>query len=294
MNKLYLLLVSTLALLFMACGQEEINSHRPDSTIKIDGSSEEWEDLLMAMPDQKLAFGVCNDDSAVYFCLTTTDRALQMRIMAGGLTVWFNGQGGKKKSLGIRYPVGAPGPRERGGMPPRQEMTEEQRENMRQDRMKFRASDIEMVGADNQVLEHLPVENNENISARFEINEQTFVYELKMPIQGAGDFRYAIPVAANNQIGFGMDITSPKAMNGRRPEGRDGQMGHPPDGGGMGGEGMGGDRMGDGDMEGSRMGGGRMGGGRRGGARPEGRGMHEGMASSAEPLKIWLKVNLAK
>jgi hypothetical protein len=295
-----LLLFSALVLLFIACGQEEINSHRPDRAIKIDGSSEEWEELLMAMPEQKLAFGVCNDDSAVYFCLTTTDRSLQMRIMGGGLTVWFGGEGGKKKSIGIRYPVGGPGPRERGQMPPRQELTDEQRENMRQHRMKFQASDVEIVNADNQVLERLPVENNANISAKFDISEQTFVYELKVPLQSAGDVRYAIPASTNQQIGFGMEVTAPKAMNGRRPEGRDGQMERPPDGGGMGGDmggegmsgdGMGGDRMGGGGMGSGRMGGGRMGGGRPGGG-PGGRGMYEGKAT-AEPIKVWLKVNLA-
>jgi hypothetical protein len=286
----FFLVLSVLTVLLLSCGQEEVNSYRPTGTIKIDGSSEEWEDMLMAMPDQNLAFGICNDDNAVYLCVTTTDRALQMRIMSGGLTVWFDGLGGKKKSLGIRYPVGGPGGRGRGEMPPRQETTEEQRETLRQNRMKFQASDLEIIGEDNEVLERLPVDNKENISARFNINEQTFVYELKVPIQNAGESRYAIPVAARKQISLGMEISAAKAMGGRRPEGRGGQMGPPPDGGGMDGD-QGGDRMGGDGMGGGRMSGGRSG-GRHGGG-PGDRGMNDGMATS-DPIKVWLKVNLAK
>ena len=275
--KRILMMFSFLMVLVMSCGQEELNSSRPTSRITIDGSGSEWEDALIYLPEENLAFALCNDDSFMYMCMVTSDRNLQMRIMGGGLTVWFDDKGGKAKSVGVRYPVSGPGRRDRGDRPPLQEMTKERQEEFRQERMSMAASDLEILGRDDSVLERLPVENNENISACFSMENENFVYELAMPIHNAGA-KYALAISPDNKIGVGFEITAAKMRGDRRPEGGDFGGGHPQ--GGMEG------RPGGGGSRGGRMGGGRMGGGRPGGG--------EGGTFSSNPIKVWLKVNMAE
>jgi len=275
--KRILLMFSILIVLVISCGQEELNSSRPAGRITIDGSSSEWEDALIYLPEENLAFALCNDDSFLYMCMVTSDRNLQMRIMAGGVTVWFDDKGGKAKAVGVRYPVGGPGRRDRGDRPPRQEMTKVRQEEFRQERMPMAASNLEILGRDDIVLERLPVENNENISAGFSMENENFVYELAMPIRNGGA-NYALAISPKNKIGVGFEITAAKMRGDRRPESGDFGGGHPP--GGMEG------RPGGGGSRGGRMGGGRMGGGRPGSG--------EGGMSSANPIRVWLKVNLAE
>ena len=106
------------------------------------------------------------------------------------------------------------------------------------------------------------------------VYNETFVYELKIPLESSGDQSFGLGGHEGNEIGIGFE--TPKI---ERPEFDRG--GGAPPGGGMPGGGM--------------PGGGMQGGGMQGdGPPPGGRGRPPQMPGMADPLQAWTKVVLTE
>jgi len=109
-------------LMAMGCGEQKAESIWRDREIVIDGvdSEGEWEGARYYLDEEKVAFGIMNDGDFLYLRLSSLDRTVRSKVLAGGLTIWFDGSGKCKKKLGILYPAGvseARRPGNMGGMP---------------------------------------------------------------------------------------------------------------------------------------------------------------------------------
>ena len=84
------------------------DSRLPDHQIIIDGKSDDWRGELYIAENERVSLGFLNDQENLYVCLLAENNFTRNQIMMQGLTVWFDPQGGKKKALGIKFPLGMP------------------------------------------------------------------------------------------------------------------------------------------------------------------------------------------
>ncbi len=75
----------------------------------IDGSLDHYD------PKSKLAYGINIDSSHLYLQVQTTDPDKQRAIASNGFTLWIDGEGRKRKKLGIVYPRPNPDARRQSG-----------------------------------------------------------------------------------------------------------------------------------------------------------------------------------
>ncbi len=251
----------------------------------------------------RVAVVAANDDRFLYLTLTTHDRALYFSMFRNGMTLWIDPDGGHRKTIGIRYPLGIEGGGAEGAPagppPPGPRASDRGRDEERATKpLVPPAQVLEILGPNGDDPRRVLAGDVPGLDVQVGDDEETFTYRLKVPLAAANDRSVGVGAAIGETIGVGW-VTSKPRSEGPSPDERGGRegMGGPrggmggPRGGGMGGPmagGMGGD-MGGG-MEGE-MGGGRSGGRHRGGiGGPEGRG---DQPKAASRLDLWVKVRLA-
>ncbi len=271
------------------CGGAEFASMWKQSAIVVDGNGDEWEGAMVYLEDQKCAFGIQNDSTALYVCLKTGDRATQMKFMANGLTLWFDGTGGGEKNIGVKFPVGMAGLRgdrasegddmmqsaPQGGMQGSMQgsmqsgqMSEAMR--LRTEQM-YNTIELSQTSTSNDAVRTTLAMASKAYKIKAAIRDTLGVltYEMMIPLSGAS-------YAAGASLGKTMSLVLESGEM-KMPSGTQGG------GGGMGGGGM---RGGGGGMGGGGMRGG--GGGMRGGSG----GMSGNMGSMREQLKLSLQVKI--
>lgn len=249
---------------FAGCSEPELSSTWKDREITVDGKAGDWKDVVAYIEKTNAAVGLLNDEHHLYVCLTTMDRITASKIVRSGFTVWLDPTGGKKKTLGIRFPLGM----QESGDPMKI------KESLR-DPKKFRAlfedlgSEMELLGPEKDQRVRTLRSTVEGIEVSAGYSEGRFVYELKLPLARSAEQPYGIGTDPGGQISLGFE--TPELDREAMVSQAKGQRG----GGGGGGGGKGG--MGGG--------GGGMGGGGKGGIRPGG--------SMPEPFELWTKVALS-
>jgi hypothetical protein len=251
------------------CGTTmHLPSHWPDQRISVDGKNIEW-DRTYLIDDNKLVIGFVNDSSFVYMLLATNDRPLAMS-MRRGLTVWFDSHGGDDRTFGIHYPMG--GGFSQGGHSSEGENNELALEPA--DQLIIPSTELEILGPGKEDRHRMQIMETGGIQAKYTLNGNSFVYEMRVPFTQGDQFPFAIHANVGNTIGLGLETSrgrEPRKAEKDRPEGgvsdaseNEGERGD------YGGSGM--------------RGGGR--GGERGGFG------QRGTRESSGPLSVWMKVKL--
>jgi hypothetical protein len=229
----------------------------PERQIVIDGKSDDWSGALSFIEKEQLSLGFFNDQDNLYVCLVAEGNFTRAQILRGGLTVWFDPEGGKEKKFGIRYPLG--GSAREMQMPPEMRNPEETNERSPREAM----NELEIIRskkAEPERMELAKAKDN-GLEVMATPSSGLVVYELKIPLLAKEGQPLGVGAKPGATIGIGFETSKPDLS--RMQRGRAGGM----PGGGMGRPGMGG------------------GFGRRGGY---------GMGSNMpEPLKIWTTVQLA-
>lgn len=265
---------------FTSCANLQFQSGWRDWDINIDGKSEDWVGSLTFVDKQNISLGVANDKDFLYICLAAEDQAVISRILRQGLILWFDPEGGKEKTFGIKYPVGRQGtqPGEREMMIPDNEVD---RQKMRRAMMAI-SNELEIL-QESKVPIRTSIENLKGIEVSLKRSTGLIVYEVKIPLQENQDFPFAVGAEVGSEIGIGIEVPKMTMNMKRAPGGMGGR------GGGMGGGGMGG--------RGGGMGGGGGGGGRGGGMSGGMGGRSGGMTGQRgnmqKGIKIWATVQLA-
>ena len=250
-------LFAAAAAVLAGCGTTEVASHWRESGAVLSGSGSGWPSSATVFEDRRMSAAVFNDSEYVYVGLRTTNVDVQRLLLRRGITVWFDNQGGAKKSFGIHYPLTPQAPRFRDegeDIPPQME---------REDLTKV-PRELELFTSEN-VHQRMSILAAGGIEPRIHRQRDTLVYELRVPLTPDATHPFGIGAHRGAVIGLGAvtpDISVAPDISVDRPEG-------------------------EGEPEGG-FGGRRSGGGRgAGGARPD------AAVYRAGEVSIWMKVRLA-
>jgi hypothetical protein len=98
-----LLLVGILGA-FLASGQ--IADCPLSTAIAVDGKTEEWPMKWVDHDDKIFSYNICADDQNLYLRVRTDEFYTKRKMAAFGFTLWFDPSGKKKKTYGLKFPVG--------------------------------------------------------------------------------------------------------------------------------------------------------------------------------------------
>jgi hypothetical protein len=254
------------------------------SVIVVDGDDADWSVSASEVEKTPLFMSVVNDATHLYLRLRTSDPAGRAQWLRGGLVVSFDAAGGERRTLAVKYPVGTPPPlpdsRDRARQRPDGEgrgRTRPGDANDGADIASLVPSRLEVYGPGKDEARSIVLDQATGLEVRIARQQETVVYELKVPLARNDAHPFAIGAQPGRVIGLGLE--SPKwEAQARSPLGSPGGgLGGRP-GGGMGG--MGG------------MGGGRGGQGRTGGMGPGAR--EDERPAQPKPWKVWTTVHLAR
>jgi len=87
-------------------GKLELNSDWRDREISVDGKNADWLGAMLFFEEDNISVGLLNDENFFYICMIAEDQFIRAQVMRQGFTLWFDPEGGKKKTFGIKYPLG--------------------------------------------------------------------------------------------------------------------------------------------------------------------------------------------
>ncbi len=247
-----------LTFLLVGCGNSklELNSNWRDREITVDGKNADWLGAMLYFEEDNISVGLLNDENFFYICMIAEDQFIRTQVMRQGFTLWFDPDGGKEKTFGIKYPVGM----QESGLP-RGMIRDEQSMERSSQALRRPTIELEILGPGKDEVKKMPIEEAKGIDIHVEFSSGMLVYELKVPLIQSEQHPYAIGAEAGSSIGIGLETAKMERQDVR------------------------------GEISGGRGIGGPMGGMREGAG---GRGMPGGRRPQMrQPLKIWAVVQLA-
>jgi hypothetical protein len=277
--KVLLLLGLAGPFLLAGCGPQEVQTNWTAEPVKVDGEMTEWASgSTVYFEDPGVQLGLCNDNQNLYVLFRFSNESWARTIRMGGVTLWLNSSGKKKKDFGIRY-TGGPslpefqrrGTSDEGGF--QEALTPEQQQrlfDMEQDTV----GQITVIDKKSNQEVTMRADGSGGPTVCFASPQGTYTYEFSIPLEKSDVFSYAIGAQPGQVISLGLEWGGMGEADRERMKERGGG----PPGGGMGGGPPGG------------MGGGPPGG--TGGGPPGGRGGGRGM-QAPEEQELWVKTQLA-
>ena len=255
-RKRAVLLLSALIglILVTGCNSQEVQTHWAAEPVKVDGEMTEWSGGSTAyFEDLGVQLGLSNDSQNLYVLFRFSNQAWARAIRMGGVTLWLDNTGKKKKDFGVCYTGGPSFPdfqkRTDSGEGGFQEaLTPEQKQrlfNMEQDTV----GQITVIDKkSNQEITMRP-DGTGGPTVSFASPQGTYTYEFSIPLEKSDVFSYAVGAQPGQVISLGLEwggmdeeVREKMKERGGGPPGG-GMSGPPP--GGMGGGppgGMGGGR----------------------------------------------------
>jgi hypothetical protein len=254
----------------MGCGStQQLASKWSEGPIRIDGSLRDWSDSTAFVEKDGIRYAVMNDGQYLYFCLLSSKAGLGRQMMFRGMTVWFDPNGGEKKTIGLRFPIGMGG-MGRSEIPVRPPEEEQGQQGVRPEEFPRQTpNEFEYLGPGENDRQRVSRLQGQGIEIHLTATLERFLYELKIPLQYSSQHPYSVETHAGARIGLGVESNTAQRMTESM----------------RGGEGVEGGRPG----AGSGRGGGRMGGGmgRGGGQMPGG-------SQANMTISFWSHVQLAE
>jgi len=175
--------------------------------VAIDGVTSEWPKLepLLRGPE----IGVANDDEFLYLAVSTTDDAIRS-LLATGLIVWLDPNGAKATTFGVWVPGivlrALPG----GNPPPPIESSPTGITTRTLDH-------FDLLGPGKSQRRLVDLTPAMGIQLASAVQENTLMYELKIPLAKTTERTYAAGTGPGRTIGLGIATPeAPKDRNGRR------------------------------------------------------------------------------
>ena len=190
---------------FVSCENYQIESQWRDRDIVVDGRSADWLDALTYVEEFNVSVGMANDTDFLYVCAVVGNPLVRMRVMRQGLTVWFDPKDGRKKSLGIRFPLGSQGRRERPA-----EFGEESDMEVLQRVFLLSLNELEILGPDRTDVRRIKKTEAKGVDVAMSVSSGLLVYELKVPLINSTEQSFAINVQPGRSFGIGIE-TSPQS-----------------------------------------------------------------------------------
>ncbi|MGH2568569.1 MAG: hypothetical protein ACRDGA_09535, partial [Bacteroidota bacterium] len=99
-------ILSCMLLPLAGCAGSVMTSGWNDERIVVDGDAQDWDGTSAFYNDEGVAVKVRNDAEYLYLLLVIQKREVGREVIMRGLTLWFDPNGGEKKTIGLRYPLG--------------------------------------------------------------------------------------------------------------------------------------------------------------------------------------------
>jgi hypothetical protein len=265
------------ALLASGCGRANLNCAWQATAITVDGRSAEWSSPWYSLADDRIALSVTNDEDFLYLGLAPSGFDVQAQMMQGGITVWLDPSGGKRRDFGIRYPLGKgghagpPDSLREGPRPDHETMGRPDPEAMRR-ALEAGPKELEILTEGGKARRRVPLSQAGGIEARAGLSEDQCAYEIKIPLRSDPQHPFGAGLVAGRPLGLGVEIA---ALRGG------GRTGPPGDWGGPGGGGSG-------PPSGPPDGG--SGGPQGGGMPPDGRRPGGPPGGSSGAIAVWVRV----
>lgn len=252
---------------------QQLTSKWIESSIHIDGSLRDWSDSTAFVEKDGIRYAVMNDGDYLYLCLLSSKAGLGRQILSRGMTVWIDPNGGEKKTIGLRFPIGMGG-MGRSEMPMRPQADEQGQQEVRRDELERQTpNEFEYLGPGENDRQRVSRLQGQGVEMHLTATAERFLYELKIPLQYSSQHPYSAESHAGAKIGIGLESNTATRM----AEGAPGSEGR--------GEGTEGGRSG---------GGGGRSGGRMSGGMGRGGGQRPGGSTAAVNFSIWSHVQLAE
>ena len=174
------LLVATVGI---AAAKPERASAWRDHDIKIDGFDDDWQGLTAPAKGARLAGGFVNDGDWIYVCVQARDPLTRDQISGNGLIVWFDPDGGRKRTFGVRFPVAFPD--NFAGPPPRDRVQPIPGDQASPPRQLGGQDEVTILGPDKNDEHTVQIAHSGGIEARLALHMGALVYELKVPLNRA-------------------------------------------------------------------------------------------------------------
>ncbi|MGB8658715.1 MAG: hypothetical protein WCE90_13175 [Candidatus Zixiibacteriota bacterium] len=282
------LLLVTIAgsILFVGCKAQKVETYWSATPVQVDGQMTDWAGYrTIYFEDSGVQLGLRNDSQNLYVLFRFSNQTWGQAIGRGGLTLWLDNSGKKKKGFGIRY-AGGPSNSEmqKGEMPNRggfsDSLTPEQQQRFANMRMAA-THQLIVINKKSDEERAISADGSAGPAVSFGSPEGVYTYEFSIPLQNSDVSHYGIGAQPGQAICLGLE------WGGAGSGGR--QSATPKMGGGQ--EGGGGEGTGGGPPGG--MGGGPPGG--MGGGPPGGMGGGRGGSGTQPPEKqeIWVRTSLA-
>ena len=194
-----------IAIVCVGCRDIELTSKRPVHDINIDGKDDDWRNTKTFFENERVAIGVFNDEHFLYLSLTPWDIGMETSIIRGGFTVWFDSRGKKKKTFGIRYPIGS---KEYGLTGIERKTRDELEERLK----KFAESqnELEIIGPGEDEVRKMAISEAKElyIEAGVGSSNGKLFYELKVPIDRDEKHPYSLVISPDGTLGLGFETGS--------------------------------------------------------------------------------------
>jgi hypothetical protein len=267
-------------ILLAACKSQNVTTYWASNPVKTDGEMDDWSGSPMVYFEETgLQLGLRNGSENLYLLFRFSNQSWARAIHLGGITIWLDSSGKKKKDLGIRY-NGGPAfpdsqrmrPSNEGGF--EETLTPEQQQRL-SDLQRGRREELVWIDKKDNNEKALPPDGTDGPAAGFSSARDTYTYEFSIPLSRLDASPYGIGAKPGQTIALGFEWGGATSTGNRQHNMRERPEG-PPGGG-----------------EGS-WGGGPPGGGR--GGREGGWGGRSGQGSrpqTTEKQEVWIKTKLA-
>jgi len=273
-SKALLLLALAGPFLLAGCGPQEVQTNWSAEPVKVDGEMTEWPSgSTVYFEDSGVQLGLSNDNQNLYILFRFSNQAWARAIRMGGVTLWLDNSGKKKKDFGIRYTGGPSLPgfqrmRASGEGGFQEALTPEQQQrllDMEQDTV----GQITVIDKKSKQEITLRTDGSGGPAVCFASPQGIYTYEFSIPLEKGDVFDFGIGAQPGQIICLGLEWGGMSMGDRQRTRGE-----------------RGGDRGGEGrdDRGGGRRGGDRGGMGRdRGGSREQ----------APKEQELWVKTQLA-
>ena len=197
--------------LLVGCGNSklELNSNWRDREITVDGKSADWRGAMLFFEDDNVSVGLLNDENFFYICMIVEDQFMRTQVMRQGFTLWFDPDGGKEKTFGIKYPLGM----QASGTGMRRDEQSMERSRQVPGRPMV---ELEILGPGKDEVKKMPIAEAKGIDINIEFSSGMIVYELKVPLIQSEQHLYAIGVEAGSSVGIGFETSKMEKQDVRR------------------------------------------------------------------------------
>ena len=178
---------------------QQLTSKWIENPVQIDGSLRDWSDSTAFAEKDGIRYAAMNDGDYLYLCLLSSKAGLGRQILFRGMTVWIDPNGGDKKTIGIRFPIGGGG-MGRSEMATRPQTDEQGQPEVRPDDLARQTpSEFEYVGPGENDRQRVSRLQGQGVEMHLTATVDRFLYELKIPLQYSSQHPYLGGVARGSE-----------------------------------------------------------------------------------------------